>query len=100
MYVKVEEGWAYRLLHPKIATIIVTKAPGEKLNAMAASWVMPTSVDPPLITVAISPKRYTFELLQNWEEFTVNIPSIEMKDLVMFVGSVSGRDTDKFLEKT
>lgn len=98
MYVRVEKRWAYRLLHPKTVTIIVTKAPGGRLNAMAASWVIPTSVNPPLIAVAVSPKRYTFELLQKEREFTVNIPSVDMKDLVELVGSVSGRDVDKFSE--
>jgi flavin reductase (DIM6/NTAB) family NADH-FMN oxidoreductase RutF len=53
----------------------------------------------PIITVAVAPNRYTFELLtRGVKEFTVNIPSDKIEDAINITGSSSGRDSDKFKE--
>ncbi|QOJ79200.1 flavin reductase family protein [Infirmifilum lucidum] len=94
-YVDVPINRYTRLLHPKLVTLIVTKSGDGRVNVMPASWAMPTSVDPPLLTVAVSPRRYTYELLQARGEFTVNPVPVGMKSVVDFTGSVSGREVDK-----
>lgn len=93
-YAEVQLRRFTRLLHPKLVCLIVTSS-GGKVNVMPASWVMPTSADPPLLTVAISPRRYTYELLQSKGEFTVNPVPAGMKSIVEYTGSVSGREVDK-----
>lgn len=53
----------------------------------------------PVITAAVAPSRYTFECLtQGIKEFTINIPSTRIEDLINYTGSVSGRNTNKFKE--
>ncbi|MGQ4891015.1 MAG: flavin reductase family protein [Candidatus Njordarchaeia archaeon] len=85
----------YYLTFPKITTII-TSGTYENGNAMAASWTTPVSFDPPLIAVAISPKRYTYELIRKFGEYGVNILSFEKLDIVEKTGYYSGRDFNKF----
>ena len=82
-----------------MVTLIVSSSDTGKVNVMPASWVMPTSVNPPLITLALSPRRYTYQLLQSKGEFTVNPVSTDMLKIVEYTGSVSGREVDK-VEKT
>ncbi len=94
-YIEVPINRYTRLLHPKLVTLIVTVSGEGRANVMPASWAMPTSVDPPLLTVAISPRRYTYELLQAKGGFTVNPVPAGMKSVVDFTGSVSGREVDK-----
>ena len=94
-FVEVGLTYSYRLLHPKLVAIIVACDQQGKPNPMAAAWVMPVSVNPPLIVVAISPKRYTFELIERTQEFTVNIPSTDLIKETHYVGTVSGRSVDK-----
>ncbi|MEZ0345762.1 MAG: flavin reductase family protein [Infirmifilum sp.] len=94
-YVEVNLNWHTRLLHPKLVTLIVTSLKSGRVNVMPASWVTPTSVTPPLVTLALSPRRYTYEVLQQSREFTVNPVSREMLELVEYTGSVSGREEDK-----
>ena len=54
-------------------------------------WMKPT------ITVAVSPSRYTFELLTTGiNEFTINIPSEKIENAIDITGSYSGRNVDKF----
>ncbi len=67
------------------------------VNAMTAAWVSRVSWNPPLIMVSVSPKRYTWELLNRYREFGVNIISSDLaRDAVEVFGSLSGRDYDKF----
>lgn len=87
-----------RLLHPKLVALIVALREDGKPNAMPAAWVMPASVEPPLLVVAISPRRYTYDLIQRRLEFTVNPVPLQMRSVVEFLGSVSGRDEDKLVK--
>jgi len=65
---------------------------------MAAAWIMPVSVNPPLVAVAISPKRYTHRLIKESQCFIVNIPTIKMLDSVKYFGSASGYDENKIVK--
>jgi len=85
---------AYRLLHPKMVTVIGAAHEG-RVNFMPASWVMPVSFDPPLIAAAIGSERYTLELVRGSGEYTVNPVSADMLDTVMRLGAASGRTVDK-----
>ncbi len=97
-YVDVPIERCTRLLHPKLVTLIATTSGSGRVNMMPAAWAMPTSINPPLITIAISPKRYTYELLHARGEFMVNPIPVDMKSVVVFTGSVSGRRVDKIRE--
>lgn len=85
-----------RLLHPKLVTLIMSVGPKGRVNGMPAAWVTPVSRNPPLLCVAISPKRYTYELIATAKDFTVNVMSVDFIKEVDYMGSVSGRDVDKF----
>lgn len=84
-----------RLLHPKLVSLIVALREDGRPNAMPAAWVMPASAEPPLLVVAVSPRRYTYDLLQRSPEFTVNPVPFDMREAVEYLGSVSGREEDK-----
>jgi len=49
--------------------------------------------------VLVRPSRHTYEFIERNGEFTVNVPTPGMREVVLFCGSVSGRDHDKFREK-
>jgi flavin reductase (DIM6/NTAB) family NADH-FMN oxidoreductase RutF len=53
----------------------------------------------PIFVVLVRPSRYTHGLIEQMEDFTVNVPAADMADVVAFCGSASGRDHDKFAEK-
>lgn len=84
------------LLQPKPVAIIVSIDSSGKPNGMSAAWLTPTSRDPPLLAVAISPKRYTYELIKQTRDFTVNILDSGMVEESELFGSYSGRTLDKF----
>ncbi|MEM4208076.1 MAG: flavin reductase family protein [Candidatus Bilamarchaeaceae archaeon] len=85
----------YRLLYP-MRVVLITTSHGEKENVMSAAWCYPLSANPPLFGVAISKKRYTYELINASKKYAINLATPQMKEAVMICGSISGRDKDKF----
>ena len=53
----------------------------------------------PVFTVLVRPSRYTYTLIEETREFTVNVLPESLKEIARFCGTASGRDRDKFREK-
>ncbi|RKY00149.1 flavin reductase family protein [Candidatus Poribacteria bacterium] len=71
-----------------------------KPNVMAIGWgTIGIIWGKPIFVVLVRPSRYTFECIEHTGDFTVNVPTKWMKDIVTYCGTVSGRDHDKFAEK-
>ena len=79
-------------------TVLVTSAHGGRRNVMAAAWSMPVEFTPPRIAVVIDKKTFTRELVSASGVFGLCLPGIVMADLAYAVGSVSGREQDKFAQ--
>jgi flavin reductase (DIM6/NTAB) family NADH-FMN oxidoreductase RutF len=80
------------------AALLVSMDSSEKPNVMALLWKTIGELWMiPVITVAVSPTRYTYKLLtEGIQEFTVNIPSDKIDHAINITGSYSGKNTDKF----
>ena len=78
--------------------LLVTMDNNGKPNVMALLWKTIGQLWMiPIITVAVAPSRYSFELLtQGVREFTVNIPSEKNAVALNIAGQYSGRNIDKF----
>lgn len=87
---------ATRLLEPGPLTLVTSRFRSAD-NVMTAAWLMPVSLDPPLVAVAIHPGRLTHEYVSRSEYFALNIPNAELLSAVHECGVVSGREGDKFL---
>ena len=87
-----------RLLHPMHVVLVSCVGKDDKPNIITLAWAMPTSIDPPLVAVSISPRRHTHSLIEETKEFVVNIPTIDILEQTFFCGVVSGRNRDKFQE--
>jgi len=85
----------YLLLHPRPVYIIGSGRFGGEANLMAASWVMPVSEEPPKVVISIDRENYTYELIEKYGEFTVNVVEENYLDKIWFLGTTSGRDIDK-----
>ena len=88
-----------RLLHPRPVVIVVTISGSGLVNGCTVSWITPVNIDPPTIAFSLSPKRYTYKLLRESNEATINIVGIEDLEKAHYVGTVSGRDVADKLVK-
>lgn len=95
-YVEVALRQHTRLLHPKLVVLVVSVGREGRANVMPAAWVTPVSADPPLVAVAVSPRRHTYKLIRETGEFTLNPVEASMLRLVEDTGSSSGSEVDKF----
>lgn len=82
----------------KKGAFLTVKA-GRDLNTMAIGWATIGFVwQKPIFMIAVRDSRYTFGILERAADFTVSVPRDGMHDAVMFCGTKSGRDVDKFTE--
>jgi flavin reductase (DIM6/NTAB) family NADH-FMN oxidoreductase RutF len=73
---------------------------GDELNTMTIGWGNIGVIwSKPIFTVMVRYSRYTYELLEKTDEFTVSIPlSKDMKKELGICGTKSKREIDKFKE--
>lgn len=88
---------AYKAIYPR-QVVLVTTVDGEgKPNIITLAWTMAISFNPPIIAISVAnTKRYSFKLLNQVEEYVVNVPTKEIVKEVFFCGRNSGRTIDKF----
>ncbi len=89
---------AHRLLHPMHTALVSCIGNDGRPNIITLAWVMPTSIRPPLIAMSIAPKRHSYHLIEETEEFVVNIPTMRILRETLFCGRKSGRSHDKIKE--
>jgi len=65
---------------------------------LAIAWIMPLSLNPPMLVFSIRPERHSYALLKQTREFVVNIAAFDLAPQVLYCGKRSGKDVDKFKE--
>jgi flavin reductase (DIM6/NTAB) family NADH-FMN oxidoreductase RutF len=94
--IEVNSVYSYRLLHPMHTVLVSCVGKDGKPNIITLAWAMPTSIEPPLLAISVSPKRHSHRLIEDAQEFTVNIPTLDILQAVYACGSLTGRSFDKF----
>ena len=85
-----------RLLHPYNATLVSCQGASGSPNALAIAWIMPVSMNPPMLVFATRKERHSYTLLEQTKEFVVNIAGWDLAGPVLYCGRKSGKDVDKF----
>lgn len=74
----------------------LTVKDGDMVNTMTIGWGSVGYMwSRPILTVMVTSKRYTHELLSRATEFTVSIPVKDAKKALDYCGSHSGKDGEK-----
>jgi flavin reductase (DIM6/NTAB) family NADH-FMN oxidoreductase RutF len=75
--------------------VFITTHDGEKNNIMTISWTMVNDFTP-TFAITTGPWNYSFAALHKTKECVIALPTVDMLDKVVGVGTCSGADTDKF----
>ncbi|OPY00598.1 MAG: Flavoredoxin [Syntrophorhabdus sp. PtaB.Bin184] len=75
--------------------VLVTTNDGDNNSIMTISWTMVMDFTP-IFAMTTGPWNYSFAALQKTKECVISIPTVDMLDKVIGVGTCSGADTDKF----
>jgi flavin reductase (DIM6/NTAB) family NADH-FMN oxidoreductase RutF len=65
-----------------------------RANFMPVGWISRVNARPPMIAIALGP-RHTKHGIYEHGQFSVNVPGLDMLEVVDYCGLVSGRDQDK-----
>jgi flavin reductase (DIM6/NTAB) family NADH-FMN oxidoreductase RutF len=93
--VEVSEAWARKYPEP---VVLVTSIKDDKPNIIPLGWSMITSFVPAMMAISIGHTRYSHELISKGREFALAYPGEDMGKEVLYCGTHSGRDVDKFKE--
>lgn len=85
---------AFTLIEPG-PVVLVTTREGEKGNIMTISWTMVMDFTP-VLAITTGPWNHSFAALQKHRECVIAIPTVDLLDKVVGIGTCSGLDTDKF----
>jgi flavin reductase (DIM6/NTAB) family NADH-FMN oxidoreductase RutF len=85
---------AFTLIEPG-PVVLVTTHDGQKDNIMTISWTMVMDFTP-VFAMTTGEWNHSFAALQKNRECVIAIPTVDMLDTVVGIGTCSGKDTDKF----
>lgn len=91
---KIPLSKAFTLLEPG-PVVLVTTYDGRQNNIMTISWTMVVDFTP-RFAITTGPWNYSFAALRKTRECVIAIPTVDLLDTVVGIGTCSGADTDKF----
>ena len=75
--------------------VLVTTHDGKKVNIMTISWTMVMDFTP-VFAITTGEWNHSFTALRKNRECVIAIPTVDLLDKVVGIGTCSGADTDKF----
>jgi flavin reductase (DIM6/NTAB) family NADH-FMN oxidoreductase RutF len=84
------------IMLPRPVVLVTCLDKDDKPNIITIGWASPVSHKPLVVAIAISPRRYSHDLIVQRGEFVVNFPDLSMGEGSNWCGRKSGRKFDKF----
>jgi flavin reductase (DIM6/NTAB) family NADH-FMN oxidoreductase RutF len=78
--------------------VLVSSRLNDKINIMTMGWHTVMEFTPSLIGCIISNINYSHEMIRKSRECVINIPTADMIDKIISIGTSSGSEVDKFKE--
>lgn len=75
--------------------VLVTTNDGKKNNIMTISWTMVVDFTP-VLAITTGAWNHSFAALRKTRQCVIAIPTVDLLDKVVGIGTCSGADTDKF----
>ncbi len=91
---KLKLSKAFTLMEPG-PVVLVTTHDGQKDNIMTISWTMVLDFTP-VFAITTGEWNHSFAALRENKECVIAIPTVDMLNKVVGIGTCSGTDTDKF----
>lgn len=85
---------AFTLVEPG-PVVFITTNDGRKNNLMTISWTMVMDFTP-IFAITTGPWNYSYAALRKTRECVIAVPTVDLIDKVVGVGTCSGEDTEKF----
>jgi flavin reductase (DIM6/NTAB) family NADH-FMN oxidoreductase RutF len=86
----------YRMTHGGVLCTVVDAQGAANVLTLGWGQIGPGYHGHPICTIAITPRRYSWHMIEEVPEFVLGIPDDALQDAVALCGSRSGREGTKF----
>ena len=94
---KIREIWKPGTMVYPVPAVIVSCGDYDHANLITVAWTGTICTDPAMLYISVRPERYSYDLIKERMEFTVNLTTADMARATDLCGVKSGRDTDKWV---
>lgn len=85
------------MLNP-LPAVLVSCGDSHRSNLITIAWTGTICTNPPMLYISVRPERFSYNLIKENMEFTVNLTTADMARATDYCGVRSGRDHDKWKE--
>lgn len=86
------------MLYPLPVVMVGLKSKEGKNNIITVAWTGTVCTNPPMVYISLRKERYSYDIIKETKEFTINLTSEELVKAADYCGVRSGRNVDKFKE--
>ena len=83
---------------PAVMVSCCDTAADAKPNIITIAWVGTVNSDPPMVSISVQKRRYSYDMIDRSGEFVVNLVGTKQCKAMDYCGVKSGRDTDKWAD--
>lgn len=83
------------MIYP-LPAVLVSCGDDKRSNFLTVAWVGTVCSNPPMCYISVRPERYSYDLIKENMEFTINLTTEAMAKATDWAGVRSGRDMDKW----
>ncbi|MGM9859299.1 MAG: flavin reductase family protein [Muribaculaceae bacterium] len=91
-----KELWKPGTMLNPLPAVIVTCGDSIKSNLITVAWTGTLCTDPAMLYISVRPERFSYDIIKEHMEFTVNLTTANMARATDLCGVRSGRDCDKW----
>lgn len=85
------------MIYP-LPAVLVSCGDAEQSNLFTVAWTGTICTDPAMCYISVRPERFSYGLIKEQMEFTINLTTESMAKATDWCGVRSGRDYDKWIE--
>ena len=86
------------MLYPVPAVMVSTADRDGRSNIITVAWAGTVCSNPPMVSISVMPRRFSYALLCDSREFVINLTSRKLQYACDWCGVRSGADVDKWQE--
>lgn len=84
------------MLNPLPAVLVSCASADGRSNLITVAWTGTICTNPPMLYISVRPERYSYDIIRESMEFTVNLTTADLARATDLCGVRSGRDCDKW----
>ena len=91
-----KQNWKPGTLVYPLPAVLVSCGDSQRSNLFTVAWTGTICTNPPMLYISVRPERFSYDIIKEKMQFTVNLTTAAMAHATDFCGVKSGRECDKW----